>query len=102
MSNLRREEPEQEGEEETSFDFGWDDDFPRFESDNMKQVEPLSGYEPKSELGLRLDKQIQAKEEILYRVLGEHYSPRFTPKIVELFNRLKLVREKKIQDLLLL
>ena len=94
MSNLGRAEPEQEGEEETSFDFGWDDDFSRFESDDMKQVEPISGYEPKSELGLRLDKQIQAKEEILYRVFQEHFSPRFIPKMVELFNRLKLVREK--------
>ena len=92
LKEMGHQEPEPEEWGETSF--GWDDDFSRFESDDIKQVEPISGYEPKSELGLRLDRQIQAKEEILYRVLGEHYSPRFTPKMVELFNRLKLVRER--------
>ena len=54
LKELGRPEPESEEWEETSF--GWDDDFSRFESDDMKQVEPISGYEPKSELGLRLDR----------------------------------------------
>ena len=91
MRDLGEWEPEPEGEQETKF--GWDEDFSRFESDDMRQVPSYTGFESKDEFADRVNKKNKAKEDILYRVFGEHFSPRFTPKMVELFNRQKLVRE---------
>ena len=91
MRDLGEWEPQPEGEEET--DFGWDEDFSRFGSDDMKQVPSYTGFESKDKFTDRVNKENRAKEEILYRVFGEHFSQCFTPKMVELFNRLKLVRE---------
>ena len=91
MKELGEWEPEPEATEET--DFGWDEDFSRFESDDIKQVDLYTGFEAKDEFAKKMNEQNEVKEEILYRVFHEHYSPRFTPKMVELFNHLKLARE---------